>query len=47
MKHDNILYKLVPDSDKTFEALAVPKSLALTILTNSNNYQGHAGTNKM
>ena len=34
------------DTDKYFEALVVTKSLALTILVNLQNLQGHAGTNK-
>ena len=45
-KHDNILYKVVQDGIKSFEALVAFKSTALTILVNSHNYQGHAGTNK-
>ena len=38
---DSRSHKLIQDSDKSFPALAVPKCLALTILVNSHNYQGH------
>ena len=44
---DNILYTLIQDGDKPFEALVVDTSLALTMQVNSHNYQGHASTNKM
>ena len=43
---DNILLKIVQDADKSFETLVIPKSLALTVLVNSHNLWGHAGTNK-
>ena len=39
--------KLRQDGHKSFEALIGPKSLAPTILINSDNFQGHAGRNKM
>ena len=39
--------KLIKDGNKSFEALVVHKSVALTVLVISYNYQGHAGTNKI
>ena len=44
--HENMLYKIIQDGDKSFEALVVSKSLALTTLVNFHNHQGHTGTNK-
>ena len=43
----NILYKTIQVEDKSFENLVVLKILALDILVNSQNLQGHAATNKM
>ena len=43
---DNTVFKIIQDGDKSFEAYIIPKSLALTILVNSPNLQGHTGTNK-
>ena len=37
----------IQDGDKSFKALVVPRSPALTTLFNSNEYQDHASTNKM
>ena len=37
---------MIQDVDKSLEALVVPVSLVLTMLVNSHNLQGHAGTNK-
>ena len=42
--HNGTLYILMQDNNKSFEALAVPKSLALTILIKSHNLQRHART---
>ena len=41
---NNTLFKAVQDIDKSLEAFVIPKSLALTILVNSSNLQGKAGT---
>ena len=46
-KHDNILYKLIQDGDKSFEALVFLKSLVLTILEIAHDYQDHAFTNNV
>ena len=43
---DNILFKIIQDVDKPFQAILIPTFLALTILVNSHNLQGYAGTNK-
>ena len=43
---DNILFKVLQDVEKSFEALVVLKSLALMILANSHSLQAHAGTSK-
>ena len=40
---DNALLKRIQDANISFEALVVPMSLALTILVNLHNLQGHAG----
>ena len=36
----------IQDDNKDFRALVVDKTLALTILINSHDYQDNAGTNK-
>ena len=40
-------YQLVQDGEKSFEVPVVSKSVALTVLVNFHNFQGHEGTNKM
>ena len=41
------LFKIIQDVDESFDALVVPKPLALSILVNSSHsLQGHACTNK-
>ena len=41
---DTTFNRWLQDGDKYFEALIVPKPIALTILGNSHNLQGQAGT---
>ena len=43
---NNIFFKTVQDAVKSFKALIVPKSLALTILANFHYLQGQAEMNK-
>ena len=46
IKKDNTLFKINQEADKFLEVLVIPKHLAVTILVNSHNLQGYAGTNK-
>ena len=43
---ENTLLKIIQDANESCDAFVLPKTLALTILVNCNNLQGHAGTNK-
>ena len=49
--HDRFRTKIFPlyiqDNDKQFDSLDVPRLLAVTILGDSNNFQGHAESNKI
>ena len=45
-KQDSISFETVHYGDKDFKTLVIPKTLALTALVNSHNYQGDVGTNE-